>query len=109
VQETRKAFQRRRDKVVTRINAIEGLRCSSPAGAFYAFVACESLIGKTTTAGTLLQCDEDVALALLDEHGVATVHGSAFGLGPYLRLAYALDEDSLDMACNAIENFCNSL
>jgi aspartate aminotransferase len=67
------------------------------------------LIGKTTTAGTLLQSDEDVALALLDEHGVATVHGSAFGLGPYLRLAYALDDDSLDMACNAIENFCNSL
>jgi aspartate aminotransferase len=109
VQETRKAFQRRRDKVVTRINAIEGLRCSSPAGAFYTFVACESLIGKTTTAGTLLQSDEDVALALLDEHGVATVHGSAFGLGPYLRLAYALDDAALESACVAIELFCSTL
>jgi aspartate aminotransferase len=85
------------------------LRCCSPAGAFYAFVACESLIGKTTTAGTLLQSDEDVALALLDEHGVATVHGSAFGLGPYLRLAYALDDAALESACVAIELFCSTL
>jgi aspartate aminotransferase len=109
VQKTRKSFQRRRDMVVARLNAIEGLRCTSPAGAFYAFVSCESLIGKTTTAGTLLQSDEDVALALLDEHGVATVHGSAFGLGPYLRLAYALDDTALEKACVAIELFCSTL
>ena len=109
VQETRQSFQGRRDMVVARLNSIEGLRCNSPAGAFYAFVSCESLIGKTTTAGTLLESDEDVALALLNEHNIATVHGSAFGLGPYLRLAYALDADSLDQACNAIGKFCVTL
>ena len=57
----------------------------------------------------MLRSDEDVVLALLDEQGVATVHGSAFGLGPYLRLAYALDDASLLEACTSIEHFCRSL
>ncbi len=109
VQETRKSFQRRRDMVVARLNAIGGLRCTTPAGAFYAFVSCESFIGKTTANGKWIQNDEDVALALLEEHGVATVHGSAFGLGPYLRLAYALNDAALKEACDAIEHFCTAL
>jgi aspartate aminotransferase len=109
VQETRKSFQRRRDMVVARLNAIGGLRCTTPAGAFYAFVSCESFIGKTTANGKWLQNDEDVALALLEEHGVATVHGSAFGLGPYLRLAYALNDAALKEACDTIEHFCTAL
>jgi aspartate aminotransferase len=87
VRETCKVFQSRRDEVVTRLNDIPGLRCAKPLGAFYAFVSCEELIGKTTAAGTVLRSDEDVALSLLTEQGVASVHGSAFGLGPYLRLA----------------------
>jgi len=50
-----------------------------------------------------------VALALLDEADVAVVHGSAFGLGPYLRIAYALDDDSLASACAAIARFCRAV
>ncbi|MDP9032580.1 MAG: aminotransferase class I/II-fold pyridoxal phosphate-dependent enzyme, partial [Pseudomonadota bacterium] len=53
--------------------------------------------------------DEDVALALLDEANVAVVHGSAFGLGPYIRIAYSLDDKSLRQACEAIRGFCSSL
>ncbi|MBP1143217.1 aspartate aminotransferase [Pseudomonas sp. PvP027] len=53
--------------------------------------------------------DEDVAHALLDEADVAVVQGSAFGLGPYIRIAYALDEASLTQACEAIHAFCTSL
>ena len=109
VHETCKVFQSRRNEVVTRLNEIPGLRCAIPSGAFYAFVSCEELIGKTTTAGTVLRNDEDVALSLLAEQGVATVHGSAFGLGPYLRLAYALDDQSLRHACSLIEKFTNNL
>jgi aspartate aminotransferase len=56
----------------------------------------------------LLASDEDVALALLDETGVAVMPGSAFGLGPYLRIAYALDDASLDRACTAIHDFAES-
>lgn len=106
---SRGLFQCRRDAVVAALNQAPGLRCEVPQGAFYAFASCEALIGKTTRTGTLLASDEDVVNALLDEAGVATVHGSAFGLGPYIRIAYALDEESLGHACSAVQSFCLSL
>lgn len=103
------AFERRRNLVVDLINAAPGLTCPIPGGAFYAFASCSALIGLTTAGGTTLRSDEDVAATLLDEAGVATVHGSAFGLGPYIRIAYALDEVALTGACRAIKTFCSSL
>jgi aspartate aminotransferase len=109
VSTTLAVFQRRRDVIVERLNAVPGLHCGRPAGAFYCFVHCGALIGGHTAAGTRLNSDEDVAMALLDEQGVATVHGSAFGLGPYLRLAYALDDGTLQQACDAIEQFCRQI
>lgn len=105
VHDTRRVFQRRRDALVSRINAIPGLRCSTPAGAFYAFVSCAGLTGRSSAGGHVLRTDHDVALALLNEAGVATVHGSAFGLGPYLRLAFAVDDRALEAACAAIARF----
>ncbi len=68
-----------------------------------------ALIGCTTPAGVVLKSDEDVAIALLDESGVGVVHGSAFGLGPFIRIAYALDDATLAKACYAIRNFCLSV
>ncbi|MBS0466172.1 MAG: pyridoxal phosphate-dependent aminotransferase [Proteobacteria bacterium] len=109
IQQSRTAFQRRRDMVVELLNQAPGLHCEVPRGAFYAFASCEALIGKTTQAGTRLNSDEDVVNALLDEAGVATVHGSAFGLGPYIRIAYALDDVSLRQACEAIQKFNRTL
>ncbi|GAA4334528.1 pyridoxal phosphate-dependent aminotransferase [Variovorax defluvii] len=109
IDSSRAVFQKRRDMMVKLLNDTPGLGCEVPAGAFYAFASCEGLIGKTTPAGTVLHTDEDVAMALLDEAGVAIVHGSAFGLGPYIRIAYALDDASLRRACEAIQGFCRSL
>ena len=109
IRHSRTVFQRRRDRVVEELNQAPGLHCLMPQGAFYAFASCEGLIGKTTRAGTLLDGDEAVVNALLDEAGVATVHGSAFGLGPYIRIAYALDDQSLARACKAIREFCVTL
>ena len=106
VHDTRAVFERRREAMVRMLNEAPGLRCASPAGAFYAFASCEGLMGRTTAAGTRLNTDEDVALALLDEASVAVVQGSAFGLGPYIRIAYALDDRSLVRACEAIRHFC---
>ncbi|NVZ52431.1 pyridoxal phosphate-dependent aminotransferase [Pseudomonas sp. B6002] len=106
VQASRAVFQRRRDLVVSLLNATPGLTCANPSGAFYAFASCAGLLGRTSPAGTLLQTDEDVAHALLDEANVAVVHGSAFGLAPYLRIAYALDDEALRKACEAIHRFC---
>lgn len=109
IQQSRNVFQRRRNMVVERLNEAHGLHCEVPQGAFYAFASCEGLIGKTTPEGTRLNTDEDVVNALLDEANVATVHGSAFGLGPYFRIAYALDDISLGKACEDISRFCSTL
>ncbi|MGU9818903.1 pyridoxal phosphate-dependent aminotransferase [Pseudomonas sp. LF135] len=106
IQQSRAVFERRRDLVVSFLNNTPGLECARPCGAFYAFASCGGLLGRTTPAGTRLQTDEDVAHALLDEANVAVVHGSAFGLAPYLRIAYALDDDALLQACEAIRRFC---
>ncbi|MGY2044280.1 pyridoxal phosphate-dependent aminotransferase [Pseudomonas pergaminensis] len=106
IQQSRGVFEQRRDLVVSLLNAAPGLACNRPDGAFYAFASCAGLLGRTTPAGKRLHTDEDVAHALLDEANVAVVHGSAFGLAPYLRIAYALDEASLRQACAAIHRFC---
>ncbi len=109
IRQSRAAFQKRRDMVVQLLNQTPGLHCEVPQGAFYAFASCAGLLGKTTPAGVLLKTDEDVEGALLDEANVATVHGSAFGLGPYIRIAYALDDASLRRACEAIQKFSQAL
>lgn len=106
IQQSRAVFERRRDLVVSFLNNTPDLECARPCGAFYAFASCAGLLGRTTPAGKRLQTDEDVAHALLDEANVAVVHGSAFGLAPYLRIAYALDDDALQQACEAIRRFC---
>lgn len=108
VRETRVVFERRRDAMVEMLNATQGLRCATPGGAFYAFASCEGLIGRDSPGGRRLLSDDDVALALLEEASVAVVHGSAFGLGPYIRIAYALDDGALRQACLAIRDFCRS-
>ncbi|BCQ63238.1 hypothetical protein PBOI14_49880 [Pseudomonas sp. Boi14] len=81
----------------------------SAGRAFYVFVCCAGLLGRTSPGGRLLNSDEDLAHALLEEADVAVVQGSAFGLGPYLRIAYALDDPALQRACDAIERFCTAL
>jgi len=103
---SREVFQRRRDFMVDLLNQAPGISCEVPGGAFYAFADCSGLIGKRSSAGRELVNDEAVALALLDEANVAVVQGSAFGLAGYLRIAYALDDESLRAACQAIHRFC---
>ncbi|MBK4993290.1 pyridoxal phosphate-dependent aminotransferase [Pseudomonas sp. S37] len=103
---SREVFQRRRDFMVQLLNQAPGISCEIPGGAFYAFADCSGLIGKRSPAGCELVNDEAVALALLEEANVAVVQGSAFGLSGYLRIAYALDDDSLRAACQAIHRFC---
>ena len=109
IRESRVAFQSRRDWMLALLNGTPGLECVSPGGAFYAFASCVGLIGRTSAGGRVLHADEEVAHALLVEADVPVVHGSAFGLGPYIRIAYALDDASLSRACEAIRTFCASL
>lgn len=99
-------FQKRRDFVVGRLNACVGLESLVPEGAFYAFPSCEGLLGKTSSGGRTLATDEDVVMALLEENGVALVHGSAFGLAGHFRISYAASDAQLEDAMGRIEKFC---
>ena len=104
--EWRQVFQDRRDLVVAGLNANTGLDCLTPEGAFYVFPSCQRLLGKTSAGGTLLATDEDFVMALLEETGVALVHGTAFGLPGHFRLSYAAGNAQLEEAVRRIQGFC---
>ena len=53
--------------------------------------------------------DEDFATLLLEEEGVAVVHGAAFGLSPFFRISYATGIEALEEACRRIQRFCDNL
>src|SRR5690606_30399775 len=102
-------FQNRRDLVVSMLNQATGIECPVPEGAFYVYPSCKGLIGKKLPSGKVIETDEDFVTGLLEEEGVAVVHGSAFGLGPNFRISYATSETLLEEACNRIQRFCASL
>ena len=83
------------------LNASPGISCHSPEGAFYVFPNVAGCLGKTTAGGRLLKTDEDVCLALLEEQYVATVHGAAYHMSPYLRISTATADASLVEGCGA--------
>ena len=103
------SFQERRDLVVAMLNQAKGLSCPKPEGAFYVYPSCAGTIGKTTRGGKTIGNDEEFATALLEEEGVAVVHGAAFGLSPFFRISYATGIKALEEACRRIQRFCGNL
>jgi aspartate aminotransferase len=91
-----KEFQDRRDFIVPRLNAIPGLACEPPHGAFYVYVSCAGWIGKRN-----IKTDADVTAHLL-EHGVALPNGAGYGLSPYFRVSFASALANLEEACKRI-------
>ena len=91
------AFDRRRKLVVQKMNAITGVRCATPKGAFYAFPNISETGWKA----------KELASALLEETGVATIGGPDFGiLGEgYIRISYANSEENIERAIDRIEQF----
>ncbi|MCL7465597.1 pyridoxal phosphate-dependent aminotransferase [Phaeovulum sp. NW3] len=109
IRDSRVAFERRRDLVVSALNDCPGITCPTPEGAFYVYPSIRDLIGKTSAAGTTITDDETFATALLEEVGVAVVFGSAFGLSPNFRISYATSDAVLAEACARIKRFCEGL
>jgi len=103
------AFLRRRNLVVAALNAIKGIDCPLPEGAFYVYPSIAGLIGKRTPAGVEIATDEDFVRELLEATGVAVVHGAAFGLSPHFRVSYAAADEVLADACARIAKFCKDL
>jgi aspartate aminotransferase len=109
LQDNQTLFKGRRDLVVAGLNAIDGITCPVPEGAFYVYPSIAGLIGKTTPGGKVIATDEDFAIALLEDTGVAAVFGAAFGLSPNFRISYATSETQLSEACTRIAQFCERL
>ena len=109
LKERAQAFKERRDLVVSMLNQAKGLDCPTPEGAFYVYPSCKGCIGKTSNKGKQIANDEDFVTALLEEAGVAVVHGSAFGLSPFFRISYATSTDLLEESCSRIQRFCAEL
>jgi aspartate aminotransferase len=105
----RQAYQRRRDLTVEMLNTCKGVVCHKPEGAFYVFPAVHGCIGKTSKGGVKIVDDESFVIALLEEEGVAVVHGAAFLYPGHFRISYATDTESLREACTRIQRFCQGL
>ena len=105
----RKAFEERRDLVVSMLNQARHIECPKPEGAFYVYPSVAGTIGKKAPLGRTIASDEDFVSELLEQEGVAAVHGSAFGQGPNFRVSYATSLEQLKEACKKIQKFTAEL
>jgi len=102
-------YKTRRDLAVSMLNKAPGLNCHSPEGAFYVFPSVHGCVGRTSRGGAAIKDDESFVVALLDEEGIAAVHGAAFMYPGHFRISYATDTESLVKACERIQHFCEGL
>lgn len=109
VRESVEVYRERRDAAVAGLNAVNGLQCATPEGAFYAYVNCAGVIGKTTPDGRRISNDEDFTLYLLEAASVAVIQGSAYGLSPYFRISYATGLPVIEDSIAAIEKAVKAL
>jgi aspartate aminotransferase len=109
IAERTKIFQDRRDAVVAQLNAMPGVTCHSPEGAFYVFPSCAGLLGKKAPDGRVINTDEDFVLYLLDAEKLAGVHGAAYGCAPFFRFSFATSMAVLDEGCARLKRACERL
>lgn len=100
----RKAFDERRQHIVERINAIDGISCLDPDGAFYVMMNIENLIGKTI-GGKLIESADDFAVTFLEKALVAVVPCTGFGIKNFVRWSYAVSMETIDEGIDRLEKF----
>lgn len=100
----RDAFQARRDYMVKRMNAMEGISCLKPEGAFYVMMNIKSLLGKTIF-GVKINSDSDFCSAFLEKGLVATVPGSSFSAPGFVRWSYANSMENIKAGLDRLEEF----
>ena len=91
VDEMKVAFDRRRQLIVDLLEAIPGVTCPTPEGAFYVYPSVKGLMGRTLR-GSLIESSAHLSGIILDEAEVAVVPGEAFGTPGYMRLSYATSD-----------------
>jgi aspartate/methionine/tyrosine aminotransferase len=94
VDEMKVAFDRRRRLIVERLNAIEGVECPTPEGAFYVYPSVKGVLGKEIR-GQQPSSSSELAALILDQAEVAVVPGEAFGTPGYMRLSYATSDENI--------------
>ncbi len=109
IAKNRMAFARRRQLVCDALNAIDGIDCAHPDGAFYVYPSIAKLIGKKRPDGAVIETDSDFVSYLLEAGEVAVVPGVAFGLSPYFRISYAASDEILGDAMARIANVTYTL
>lgn len=108
VEDMRKAFERRRDLIVSLAHEIPGLGVNVPDGAFYLFPNCSSFFGKSSGEYSITS-STDFAMYLLQEAHVATVAGDAFGEPNGFRMSYATSDENIREAMRRIKDACAKL
>ena len=103
VEEMRKAFERRRNLIVTLAKEIPGFEVNTPQGAFYLFPKCDSFYGKSIGERTINNA-EDLAMYLLEVGHVACVGGTSFGAPECIRMSYATSDENIIEAMTRIKN-----
>ena len=103
------SFNERRKLMVEKLNAIDGVTCVVPQGAFYAFPNISALFGTTTPEGTEIVDSVSFCKAFLQEKLVACVPGSGFGAEGYIRLSYATSNQAIEDAISRLSEFVGSL
>ena len=99
-----RAFEARRNYMVDRMNAIEGVSCIRPEGAFYVMMNLKKVLGRTL-GGVLIETDDDFATEFLKQAKVAVVPGSGFGAPKFVRWSYASSMENIKAGLDRLETF----
>ncbi|MBI1494649.1 aminotransferase class I/II-fold pyridoxal phosphate-dependent enzyme [Halocynthiibacter styelae] len=102
-------YRARPDMLVQALSDIPGLQVVNPGGAFYLYLDCGDLLGKTHPKAGKLNTSFDIVKALLEHHGLAVVHGAAFSHDPAFRISYAASDKTLEKAAGILHDFTASL
>ena len=100
----RDVFEQRRNYIVERVNAIDGVSCRKPDGAFYIMINIEKLIGRTL-GGMVIKNSDDFSLAFLESGLVAVVSCAGFGVDNFVRLTYAASQEDIAEGMDRLESF----
>jgi aspartate aminotransferase len=98
----RREYEKRRDMVVASLNAIDGIHCAAPDGAFYIFASCSALFGLRTRTGAVIESSDDWVMHLLDSQDLAALQGSAYGVPTHFRISFAASTEQLLEGCRRI-------
>ena len=105
----REIYIERRQRMLGLLKNVKGVSCTPPDGAFYVFANVSGLMGLKTPSGKTIETDTDLVSFVLEDEGVATVGGAAYGMSPYIRLSFASSMDVIEDGCLRFQRSCEKL